>query len=126
MDMDAVIGLLCQTYWWSGYTDAPDRIRRAAAHSALRVGAFLPDGRQIGFVRVVSDFVRIAYIADVVVCADCRRRGVAKAMLRYVVESETLRDVGKFLLITGDAHGFYERAGFHVTTRGGDYMELKR
>ena len=126
MDMDAVVSLLADTYWWREDAGASARIRRAAENSGLLVGAFLPNGEQIGYARVITDFVRLAYIADVIVREDCRRQGVASAMLRHIRHAPALSDVSKFLLITGDAHALYEASGFFVSPRGGDYMEWSR
>jgi len=110
MDFATVREWLAVSYWAAGVER--EVIERAALNSALVAGAFAPDGSQIGFLRVVSDKVRFAYLCDVVVPDEWRGRGVARMMVQHALghpEFETLRT---WTLATRDAHGVYEPLGF--------------
>lgn len=128
MDFARVRALLAATYWVPGI--GRDRIERAAEHSALVIGAFAPDGGQVGYARVISDKTRFAYICDVVVDEAHRGRGVARAMTRFALEHPNFVTVVTWTLSTRDAHGVYAPLGFLPITdpvsRPEDWMVLRR
>jgi len=112
--------MLLKTYWCTGITDG--EIRKGIDHSAIVVGAYLPDGTQVGFLRVVSDKVRFAYLLDVVVHEDYRRRGIGQKMVKYAMSHTELQDVYQWLLATRDARGVYEKCGFQKLDDPGKWM----
>lgn len=108
--MDDVHGMLTKTYWSTGITR--NEIAAGIRNSALVAGAYLPDGRQVGFCRVISDKTRFAYLLDVIVAEDCRRQGIGTAMVRFVLAHPEMRHVYQWLLKTSDVHGVYAKCGF--------------
>jgi ribosomal protein S18 acetylase RimI-like enzyme len=108
--MDDIRGMLAKTYWSPGITK--NEIAQGMRNSALVVGAYADDGRQVGFCRVISDRTRFAYLLDVIVAEDCRHRGTGQAMVRFAVTHPDLKDVYQWLLKTSDAHGVYGKCGF--------------
>jgi len=60
---------------------------------------------------VLSDRTRLAYLADVWVDAGHRGRGLAKAMVRRVMDDPELQ-TAMWLLATKDAHDVYRALGF--------------
>lgn len=105
MDIDAVAALLGGTYWASGR--ARETIELSMENSVC-YGAFA-DEKQIGFARVITDFATTYYICDVVVSPDCRRMGVASALLDAI---EARFSGLRGFLATADAQPLYERYGF--------------
>jgi len=89
------------------------------------VGAFTGDGRQIGYLRVISDKTKFAYVLDVIVDEDRRKQGIGQAMLKYMLAHPDLKSVGKWVLLTSTAHGVYRKLGFAPVDRPNDWMELK-
>jgi N-acetylglutamate synthase-like GNAT family acetyltransferase len=79
----------------------------------------------VGFVRATSDFVRFAYIMDVFILDEYRGRGLSKWLMNIVIEQSELKDAGKLLLCTNDAHGLYAQFGFKVIDNPEIYMERK-
>ena len=77
----------------------------------IRVLGLYCDERQIGFARVVSDGVAVAYLADVYVLEPHRGRGLGLELVREMVENGPLERV-RWLLHTRDAHRLYRRLGF--------------
>jgi len=57
---------------------------------------------------------------------DYRKQGIGQALMKSILESETLKNVYQWLLITKDAHEVYRKVGFSATTRLGDWMEIWR
>lgn len=110
MDFPTVREWLARTYWTPGI--ACEVIERAAANSALVLGAFAEHGAQIGFMRVVSDKVRFGYLCDVIVDEPWRGRGVARAMVRHALDHSEFATVRTWTLATRDAHGVYGALGF--------------
>ena len=66
----------------------------------------------MGFGRVISDYATFAYLADIIVFPDFRRRGAGKAIVKAMVEHPMLSGIRIVLLRTRDAHGLYEQFGF--------------
>jgi len=97
------------SYWAQG---RPRETVERLVHEATRiVGLYDEEGRQLGFARVVSDGVAVAYLADVYVHPDARGRGLGVELVREAVENGPLAHLSWFLH-TENAHGLYERFGF--------------
>ena len=128
MDFSAVREWLAKSYWTQGI--AREVIERASQNSALVIGAFAGDGSQAGFMRVVSDKTRFAYLCDVIVDEAWRGRGVARAMVRHALDHPELATVRTWTLATRDAHGVYEPLGFlpmsEPESRPQTWMVLRR
>ena len=122
MDFERVRDMLAASFWTPGVSLA--EVVRGAENSALVTGAFL-GGRQIGYARVISDKTRFAYILDVYVAEEHRRKGVGRAMLRHILAHRELKDVYQWLLVTKDAHGVYGSLGFAPVSRPLDWMEIR-
>jgi ribosomal protein S18 acetylase RimI-like enzyme len=102
--------MLSAAYWSPGIT-IPE-IEKGIRNSALVVGVYDNDGRQVGFCRVISDKTRFAYLLDVIVAEDCRHQGIGQMMVRFATTHPELKDVYQWLLKTSDAHGMYAKCGF--------------
>ena len=87
----------------------PEALRRSFEQSEHVV--FARDGeRVVGMARLLSDGVCNAYILDVWTASAYRRRGIASAMVRRLLERVPGQHVG--LQADADAQGFYESLGF--------------
>jgi predicted N-acetyltransferase YhbS len=102
--------MLAKAFWSLGITE--QEIGKGIRNSALVVGAYLADKRQVGFLRVVSDKVRFAYLLDVIVTEELRRKGIGQKMIQYAMAHAELKDVYQWLLVTKDAHRVYAKSGF--------------
>jgi N-acetylglutamate synthase-like GNAT family acetyltransferase len=123
MDFDKVTEMLGKSFWSPGISK--EEVIRGAQNSALIVGAFTNENKQIGYARVISDKTRFAYILDVMVDETCRRQGIGQAMVNYILNHPGLKDVYQWLLITKDAHGVYQKSGFKPVARPNDWMEIR-
>ena len=86
----------------------PEALRRSFEQS--QHVAFARDGdRVVGMARLLSDGVCNAYLVDVWTASAYRRRGVATAMVRNLLERVPGQHVG---LQTDHARAFYESIGF--------------
>lgn len=123
MDFKKVTEMLSEADWSPGIKI--DEVKQGAYNSSLVVGAFLPDGTQIGYARVVSDKTRFAYILDVYIQENYRQKGIGQKILEYILAHEELKDVYQWMLITDDAHGLYGKFGFEPVSRPLDLMEIR-
>jgi len=110
-DFATIHGWLANTYWSPGISF--ERVEKGFRNSTLCVGAFC-DGKQVGMARAVSDTTRFGYIADVYVDEKFRNRGIAREMVRQLMNHADLRDTGQWCLLTKDAHAVYEPLGYEV------------
>ena len=67
---------------------------------------------QIGFARVVTDYVVVAFLADVFVLDPYRGKGLGGWLVDVVLSHPELRSIRRWLLGTQDAHGLYQKFGF--------------
>jgi GNAT superfamily N-acetyltransferase len=107
LDLDAVERLLRGTYW------ATDRSRVDMERSIARsmpFGAYWR-GALVGFARVVTDGVSIAWIGDVVIDEAHRGTGLGKALVEAIITHPEIAGLRQ-LLATRDAHTLYEKLGF--------------
>jgi GNAT superfamily N-acetyltransferase len=101
---------LSDSYWAQGLTR--ERMDRAIDHS-LCVAAFC-DEAQVGFARAVSDRTHFAWVADVFVLPGHGGKGIARTMVSHLHDHPELAGVRRFLLVTRDAEGVYEKLGYSV------------
>ncbi|MEL6254811.1 MAG: GNAT family N-acetyltransferase [Bacteroidota bacterium] len=80
-------------------------------------------GKQIGFARVVSDFATFSYLADVFIDGKERGHGYGKLLLNYIMEHPDLKNMKRWMLLTGDAHGLYKQYGFSAPAKPEIIME---
>ena len=109
IDFDKVTALLADAYWTPGI--GRSEVMFGASHSTLVLGAYLKD-ELVGYLRVISDRARFAYLLDVIVDPEYRRQGIGQALVRHALNHERLKAVYQWLLRTKDAHGVYSRFGF--------------
>jgi GNAT superfamily N-acetyltransferase len=102
--------MLQKAYWSPGITRA--EVVYGAESATVVIGAFANGNEQVGYMRVLSDRGRFAYLMDVFVDEAWRGRGIGRRMVRYAMEHPDLRHVYQWLLRTKDAHGVYARLGF--------------
>jgi GNAT superfamily N-acetyltransferase len=80
--------------------------------------------RQVGFARVITDSATIAYLGDVFVLKDYRRRGLARWLMKCIVAHPDLQGLRRWILVTADAHDLYRKYGFKPLARPESFMEL--
>jgi GNAT superfamily N-acetyltransferase len=110
MEFETVHSWLTTSYWSPGVS--LEDVKRAAQNSSLVIGAFV-DGKQVGYLRVVSDKTTFGWICDVYVEEAHRGHGIAKQMVKRAVEDPEHPNLRRWVLATRDAHAIYMQCGFH-------------
>jgi GNAT superfamily N-acetyltransferase len=113
---------LASSYWSPGIS--LERVQRGAENSALVVGAY-QGPEQVGFLRVVSDKSRFAYLCDVWVDQPHRGKGIARRMVQFALDDPEFATC-KWLLATVDAHGVYAKLGFAPLANPEHFMSKGR
>jgi GNAT superfamily N-acetyltransferase len=121
LDVAAVHDFLAnRSYWAAGI---PLDVFCRAIDGSLCFGLY-DGGRQVGFARVVTDGATFAYLCDVFVLESHRGRGLCGWLLECVRAHPALQGLRRFVLVTRDAHGLYDRLGFTPLAEPGRYMEV--
>ncbi|MEL6194720.1 MAG: GNAT family N-acetyltransferase [Bacteroidota bacterium] len=119
LQFDRIHAYLTQSYWSPGISR--ENVRRAARHS-LPFGLYR-ENVQVGYTRVISDFTRFAYMADVYVDESEQGNGVGKWLIKCILSHPELEAVGRWMLLTNDAHGLYQKFGFRELLKPETVME---
>ena len=118
IDKEFVVRELHQTDWAK---DRPKETILLSLTTSLCYSCFY-QGKQVGFMRVITDSHTFAYLCDVVVALEYRGKGVGKKMMKTLSDNPELQKLN-WVLRTVDAHGLYEQFGFKKTFRPERYME---
>lgn len=106
-DLELIHSVLTKLPWAEGVT--LEVVKHAMQHS-FAFGIFETNS-QIGYARVVTDFTRTAWLADVFILESYRGQGLGKWFVQTILEHPRLQTV-KWLLTTDDAHDLYRQFGF--------------
>jgi len=121
-DLRRAHGWIDRSYWARGI---PFEVFAKACANSLLVGAYLPDGTQVGMVRVVTDRASFAWICDVIVDEAHRGAGIGKSLMGYLKLHPDLQNLRRMHLVTRDAHGLYSQFGFGPLTGADLWMEIR-
>ena len=109
-----------RSYWAAGI---PREVVDRSIEGALCFGVYEGDV-QVGFARVVTDRATFAYLADVFVLESHRGRGIATWLMDVVMDHPDLHGLRRWILMTRDAHGLYEKFGFRRLADPSRCMEI--
>jgi len=119
LDFDVIHGFLKDAYWAPGVPRAV--VERAARHSHP-FGLYLKQDagrvRQIGYMRVLTDYASIGYLLDVFVLEAFRCQGLARWMVEAVLAEPCFAEIRTWVLTTKDAHELYRGFGFDEAEPG--------
>lgn len=122
LDVSFIHTFISHSYWAAGRSI--EDIQTAIDHS-LNFGVYL-DGQQIGYARLVTDYIQFAYLMDVFIGEKHRGKGYSKQLMKYMLELEVLSAVKVWRLATSDAQGLYAQFGFRPLAHPEKQMELVR
>lgn len=109
-----------ESYWAQGIPFG--KVAAAADHS-LNFGLYHGE-RQIGYARIVTDFARVAYLADVFIIDEFRGRGLSKWLMEVILAHPDLQGLRRWMLHTRDAHGLYAQFGWGAPEKPETYLEM--
>ena len=136
IDLDAVHAYLVRSYWAEGI---PREIVERSIKWSLCFGVYLESNisdvgqrqetlhselKQIGFARVITDRATYAYIGDVYILEEYRRKGLSKWLMSCIKAHPDLQGLRRWALATRDAHGLYKQFGFTEVKAPERWMEM--
>ena len=109
LDFELIHRFLTESYWAKGI---PKAVVQKSIENSICFGAFDRDKNQVGFARVVTDKATFAYLADVFVLPEHRKKGISKMLMEAYVSHPDLQGLRRQMLATSDAHELYKKYGF--------------
>lgn len=121
LDREFIHHYLTHSYWTPGISR--ERIETGIKNS-LCFGMYKNE-KQIGFARVITDYSRFAYLADVFITDSEKGKGYGKLLMKQIMERKDLQ-VDKWILTTKDAHTLYAKYGFNAPIEPERIMEKRK
>jgi GNAT superfamily N-acetyltransferase len=119
LNVPFIQNFLKDIYWAAGRTIEEVQ---ATIDASFCFGIYL-DGKQIGFARVVTDYVVFAYLMDVFIDEKYRGKGYSSVLINAMMTEPELKHVKIWRLATSDAHFLYEKFGFKPLAHPEKMME---
>lgn len=119
LDVPFIQNFLKDIYWAAGRTIEEVKI---TIDASFCFGIYL-NGKQIGFARVITDYVVFAYLMDVFIDEKHRGKGYSSLLIAAMMNEPQLKEVKIWRLATTDAHFLYEKFGFKPLAHPEKMME---
>ena len=119
LDISFIHNFLKETYWAKGRTIEEVSI---TIENSFCLGIYL-NNEQIGFCRVVTDYVVFAYLMDVFILEKHRGKGYSSLLMDALMNNEQLKNISIWRLATSDAHFLYQKFGFNQLANPEKLME---
>lgn len=119
LDVPFIQNFLKDIYWAAGRTIEEVQ---ATIDASVCFGIYL-DGKQIGFARVITDYVVFAYLMDVFIDQSHRGKGYSSLLIKAMMDEPQLKAVKIWRLATSDAHFLYAKFGFTALAHPEKMME---
>lgn len=119
LDVPFIHNFLKDIYWAAGRTMQEVQ---TSIDNSFCFGIYLND-KQIGFARVITDYVVFAYVMDVFITESHRGKGYSSILIKEMMNELVLKEVKIWRLATLDAHFLYEKFGFKALAHPEKMME---
>ena len=110
---------LKDVYWLAGRTIEEVQ---TTIDASFCFGIYLND-QQIGFCRVITDYVVFAYVMDVFIEETHRGKGYSSLLIEAMMNEPQLQEIKIWRLATSDAHFLYQKFGFKSLAHPEKMME---
>lgn len=119
LNVSFIQDFLKDIYWAAGRTIEEVQ---TTIDSSVCFGIYLNEV-QIGFARVITDYVVFAYLMDVFIAEEHRGNGYSSILIDAMMKEPVLQEVKIWRLATSDAHFLYEKFGFKALAHPEKMME---
>ena len=110
LDIQKIWSLLKDCFWSK---DIPVEYVARFIKYSLCFGIFTQDKQQVGFGRIISDYTTYAYICDVIVEPNHRNKGLARELIKNMLNHPELQGLKTWSLVsTKEAKKIYKENGF--------------
>jgi GNAT superfamily N-acetyltransferase len=122
LDVPFIQNFLKDIYWAAGRTLEEVQI---TIDASVCFGIYLDD-KQIGFARVITDYVVFGYVMDVFITKEHRGKGYSSILIKNMMDEPLLKNIKIWRLATSDAHFLYEKFRFTKLNHPEKMMEKIR
>lgn len=123
LDSNAIQQFIANSYWGNGRS--LDEVKTTIENSYC-FGIYTSDKEQIGFARVVTDYIYFGYIMDVIILDKFQGQGYGKILVEHMLNNNTIKNLKTIALKTKDAHLLYEKFGFNKIGDSPLWMSIDR
>lgn len=124
LDVHKIHQYICnESYWGKGRT--LEEVETTILNSFC-FGMYDQNGNQIGFARLVTDYILFAYIMDVIIFSEFQGNGYGKKLVEHIMLHEIIKKVKTVALKTKDAHALYARHGFKAVGDSAFWMSIDK
>lgn len=124
LDINFIHGYMRQTSYWA--RDRSKEQTNKTIENSLCFGVYTDSKEQIGFARVVTDYVFFGNIMDVIIDPDYQGNGLGKTLVEYMLNNDIIKGLQTITLKTKNAHSFYELYGFKKVGDSALYMAMDK
>jgi GNAT superfamily N-acetyltransferase len=121
LDVPFIQNFLKDIYWAAGRTIEEVQ---TTIDASVCFGIYLDD-KQIGFARVITDYVVFGYVMDVFITEEHRGKGYSSILIETMMNEPILKNIQIWRLATSDAHFLYQKFGFKALEYPEKMMEKK-
>ena len=121
LDVPFIQTFLKDIYWTAARTIEEVQ---TTIDASVCFGIYLND-KQIGFARVITDYVVFGYVMDVFITEEHRGKGYSSVLIEKMMSEPVLKDIKIWRLATTDAHFLYTKFGFKSLEHPEKMMEKK-
>lgn len=121
LDLHFIHSFISNAYWAKGRSLQD---LQTCIDNSLNFGVYL-NGRQIGYARVLTDYVAFAYIMDLFIDEQHRKNGYSNLLMKSLLAHDALKNIKTWKLATTDAHFLYKKFGFKALEKPENMMEKK-
>jgi len=109
LDVKAIHQYLSEESYWA--QNIPYATVEKSLQHSLCFGMY--DGNKlIGFARLITDRAAFAYLCDLFIIEQYRKRGLSKWLMQTIHAHPELQSLRRWMLATKDAQGLYEQFGW--------------
>ncbi len=113
--IEQIIDLYKEAGWWDEDDEKnPIKVKKIIKESYIFIGAFI-ENKLVGMARVLSDGISDAYIQDVIVKENYRKKGIGKKLIIFLLNYLKKKQINWIGLIsTPSSKEFYKKLGFET------------
>jgi len=108
LDTELIYKFLSKSYWANNRTK--QQVEKSIDNS-ICFGIY-NSNYQIGFARIITDQTTFAYICDVFILEQHRKKGNAQKLMKAILSDNLFVEIKRWYLITKDAQSLYKKFGF--------------
>lgn len=123
LNLQIIHKFLSEDSYWS--KNIPVEIVKKGIENSLCFGVYFND-EQVGFARIITDYVSFGYLADVFILPDHRGKGLSKWLMEEIMNYPDIKGLRRIMLATADAHELYRKYGFTTPAKPDRIMEVHR